>query len=75
MGRKLSFYKKVRNAVLATNKRTDNSIITACNIVMPSVLEIGSIPSEKNNTRKRSLVKGRVVNLNRTTADRRKSNK
>ena len=34
---RIKFYRRVRAALLATNKRTDNSIITECNIVMPLV--------------------------------------
>ena len=34
---RIGFYRRVRTALLATNNRTDNSIITECNIVMPLV--------------------------------------
>ena len=34
---RLKLYRKLKAALVATNRRTDNSIITECNIVMPLV--------------------------------------
>ena len=72
MGRRLRFYRRVRNALLATNNKTDNSIITACNIAKPLADDKGMTVTNTVNYKKRSLVKGKIVNLNRTTEDKRK---
>ena len=66
---KINFYKKVRNALLATNKRTDNSIITECNIVMPLVNSKGTeLPLNKG--KKNNLVRVRKQNSTRTVFGR-----
>ena len=62
---KINFYKKVRNALLATNKRTNNSIITECNIVMPLVNSKGTDISV-NKGKKNNLVRARKQNSTRT---------
>jgi hypothetical protein len=62
---KINFYRRVRAALLATNKRTDNSILTECNIVMPLANSKGTeIPANKSKDNK--LVRVRKVNNSRT---------
>ena len=62
---KISFYRRARAALLATNKRTDNSILTECNIVMPLANAKGTeLPVNKN--KKNKLVRVRKVNSTRT---------
>lgn len=63
---KLKFYRKVRAALLATNKKTDNAIITSCNIVKPLADDKG-ISIEKNGfSRKRVFVSPRSINTKRS---------
>lgn len=62
---KLSLYRRVRNALLATNKRTDNSIITECNIVEPLANDKGTPVAEKGYTRKRGTTRTRFNKIGR----------
>lgn len=57
---RIRFYRRVRAALLATNKRTDNSIITECNIVMPLANAKG-LGIEINKSRVNKLKRVRKV--------------
>ena len=62
---KLALYKRVRSALLATNNRTDNSIITECNIVEPLAKDKGTLVAEKGKSRKRSVTGTRFNRIGR----------
>ncbi|MBQ2873118.1 MAG: hypothetical protein IJE89_03870 [Bacilli bacterium] len=62
---RVRFYRSVRAALLATNKRTDNSIITECNIVMPLVNSKG-VAFEINKARNNRLKRVKKVNPSST---------
>lgn len=53
---KINLYKKMRNSLLATTKRTDNRIITECNIIGPSLKEQGTSFSKTSKTKNNNLV-------------------
>lgn len=74
MGRKLSFYKRIRTVLVATNKKSDNTIIACGNAVKALANDKGENVSGVIKSNGRTLVRGKSVNLNRTTADRRKGN-
>lgn len=63
--KKLSFYRKVRTALLATNNRTDSSIITACNIARPIADDKGSPVVSNSKVKKRSLGPQRSFSVRR----------
>ena len=65
---RIRIYRRVRAALLATNRRTDNSIITECNIVRPLVNSRGTdiVP---NNVKNGNLVRVRKVTRLRTVFD------
>lgn len=52
---KVRFYRRVRAALLATNKRTYNSIITECNIVMPLANDKGTNVSINNMSKSKNV--------------------
>ena len=54
MGRKLKLYKRIRNALLATNNKTINSNITACHIAMPIAGDKGVPVESKGITKTRT---------------------
>ena len=58
--KKLNFYRRVRTALLATNNRTDSSIITACNIAKPIANDKGIPVVSNDKGKKRSLVPQRT---------------
>lgn len=66
---KIRFYRKVRAALLATNKRTDNSIITECNIVMPLANAKG-VSMQMTQSKARKRVKVKKVTNKRTIFDK-----
>lgn len=57
---RLSLLRRVRSSLLATNGRTDNSIITECIITGGLVSSKGVPVAMKNNTKKRQLVYNRT---------------
>lgn len=72
MGKKLSFLRSVRAALVATNNRTDSSIITECKTIQPIANDRGTDVTIKNKFSKRGYVRTRIPHLNRTTVDKRK---
>lgn len=61
---RLSFYRRVRLALLATNNRTDSSIITECNIVRPLANDKGVPVVIKG--KKRTLVQEKSAKIKRS---------
>ena len=50
---RLRIYRRIKAALIATNRRTDNSIITECNIVMPIVNDKGVTVVSDNKYKKK----------------------
>lgn len=69
---KLNFYRKIRDVLVATNNRTDNSIITTCKMIQPIAADKGIDVAVKDRYNRRGLVRTMTPHLNRTTEDKRK---
>jgi len=61
MGRRLRFYRRIREALINVNGKSNERIIADCTMVAPLASDKGSVVSTKNNSKKRSLKSATIV--------------